>query len=61
MREGIRLLLTKLVKTTDTEKTGLSLENRGEETMVELSGKEAVQFFAKSVPECVSMEGKRVL
>lgn len=56
MRDGIYLLLKEMVNTTDTGRTGWSLEIRYGRMLAELFRKDALQFLVKCVIKCVLVE-----
>lgn len=60
MEDGIFLALENMVKATNTEKTGSSLEFQYRRTLVELFREELMQFSAEYLQKCVLLEGKHL-
>lgn len=56
LRDGICLLLDKMLKAIETEKTGWSLETRYKGMLVDLFKKQALQSLAACVRDCVLVE-----
>lgn len=59
-RDGICLLLGEIAKATETEGTGLSLQNKQRRMLVEPFRKQAFQFFVECMKEWVLVEGRHV-
>lgn len=60
MREGFILFLEQMVEATDTEGTGLLLENEYGRMVVEPFRKESLPSLAECLKECVMVRGRHL-